>query len=212
MCTTNLTQFNITEKLTEAYDPSLSPESPYPLDFLQSKLNLAAVLIPFLQVEGQWHLLFIRRTVNEKDRHGGQVAFPGGRCSPEDLDAYHAALRETYEETGIRPDVVTILGQLRDMITITGYRVTPIVGRIPWPYNVVLQPSEVSRIFTIPFFWLADPANREVRKRNILIQGQPIPVIYFKPYDGEILWGASARITLLLLEALGLSSSESRYG
>jgi len=98
------------------------------------------------------------------------------------------------------------------MVTITGYRVTPFVGVIPWPYPVKPQPSEVSRIFTIPFHWLADPDNRMIANRELQIQGDTIPVIHYKPYHGEVLWGVSARITLLLLETLGLSHPDIRYG
>jgi len=100
---------------------------------------------------------------------------------------------------------------LRDLLTITGYRVSPIVGLIPWPYPLKPQPSEVSRIFTIPLQWLADPDNRWVQSRDIRIQGKSIPVIYYRSYDSEVLWGASARITMLLLEALGLSQPGDRY-
>ncbi|MEA3352162.1 MAG: hypothetical protein U9Q82_16275 [Chloroflexota bacterium] len=63
----------------------------------------------------------------------------------------------------------------------------------------------------MPLKWLADPVNRETCKRDILYRGKPCPVIYFQPYDDEILWGASARMVMLLLEALGLSTPDERY-
>jgi 8-oxo-dGTP pyrophosphatase MutT (NUDIX family) len=207
----NLTPDHIHTKLSTAFDPHQSPESPYPNSLNNQPKQTAAVLIPFLEKETAWHLLFIRRTYHKNDRHGGQVAYPGGRCDPGEQDAETAALREASEEVGIKPSDVKILGKLRDMLTISNYRVTPIVGMIPWPYPLVPQPEEVSRIFTIPLRWLADPANREVQNRDVQFQGDPIPVIYFKPYDGETLWGASARITLLLLEAVGLSDPSARY-
>ena len=207
----NFTPAGITQKLTAAFNHHLQPESPYPDEFNAQLKQQAAVLMPFLQKEDQWHLLFIRRTFHKNDRHGGQVAYPGGRCDPGETDAKTAALREAYEEVGINPGDVRILGKLRDMLTITNYRVTPVVGKIPWPYDLTRQPEEVSRIFTIPLEWIADPQNREVRLRDVQFQGDPIPVIYFKPYDGETLWGASARMTMLLLEALGLSDPNDRY-
>jgi 8-oxo-dGTP pyrophosphatase MutT (NUDIX family) len=201
----------IEESLAKAYIPGLAPESPYPPEFKGPNILPAAVLLPFLIKEGRWHLLFIRRTFHEKDRHGGQVAFPGGRCNSKDRSVEDAALREAYEETGIVQTDVKILGKLRDLLTITGYQVTPIVGSIPWPYTLVPQPEEVSRIFTIPLHWLADPNNRVIRNREIHILGKSVPVIYYKPNNGETLWGASARITILLLEALGLSQPDNRY-
>lgn len=205
------TPSKMTQKLAQAFDPTLGPESPYPKEFIQARLQPASVLLPLLQKDQEWHLLFIRRTHNERDHHRGQVAYPGGRRNLEDTDSTHTALREACEETGITPKDVQVLGRLRDMVTITCYRVTPIVGVIPWPYPLVAQPSEVSRIFTIPLKWLVDPKNREARYREFLVQGKQVPVIYYQPYDGETLWGASARITLLFLESLGLSSPDERY-
>jgi 8-oxo-dGTP pyrophosphatase MutT (NUDIX family) len=207
----DLNETCIEKVLAKSLNPDLPPESPYPQEFVQTHILRAAVLLPFLRKEGQWHLLFIRRTFHEEDRHKGQVAFPGGRCNSQDQSAEAAALREAFEETGILPEDVKILGRLRDMLTITGYQVTPIVGAIPWPYHLIPQPEEVSRIFTVPLHWLADPNNRVIRNREIQIQGKSVPVIYFKQYEGEILWGASARITMLLLEALGFSRPEERY-
>ena len=145
------------------------------------------------------------------DRHSGQVAFPGGRCETLDPDAETAALREAQEEVGVDPTDVQILGRVRDMLTITNYRVSPVVGVVPWPYKFVPQEKEVDRIFTIPLNWLSNPDHYEVRMRGLQFLGQDVPVIYFQKYDGELLWGASARITLLLLEALGLADSENRY-
>ncbi len=207
----NFNESLIAYLLDEAIDPKFQPETPYPPGFLQRKPLNAAVLIPLLRQDQEWHLLFIRRTYHEHDPHKGQVAFPGGRCNSTDKNFEDAALRESFEETGIHPEDVEILGRLRDMLTITGYLVRPIVGIIPWPYPVKPQPSEVSRIFTIPLQWLADSNNRQIQTRKFQIRGETIPVIYFKPYDGEVLWGASARIVVLLLEALGLSNSEDRY-
>ena len=206
-----LTKTEIRTRLAAAYTPGQRPESPYPADMLDTNPQPAAVLIPFLAKEDGWHLLFIRRTVMPHDRHSGQVAYPGGRCDPMDPNTEAAALREAQEEVGVNPGDVQILGRVQDMLTITNYRVTPIVGVIPWLYDFIPQEDEVDRIFTIPLKWLADPQNYEVRMRGLQLLGRDVPVIYFKKYDGELLWGASARITILLLEALGLATPDSRY-
>jgi 8-oxo-dGTP pyrophosphatase MutT (NUDIX family) len=206
-----LTKTDIRVRLQAAFSPGLPAESPYPEGMSNSNPQPAAVLIPFLEKDDGWHLLFIRRTVMPHDRHSGQVAFPGGRCDPEDPNAEAAALREAQEEVGVNPTDVEILGRVQDMLTITNYQVTPFVGIIPWPYEFTPQVEEVDRIFTIPLKWLANPKNYAVRMRGLQILGRDIPVIYFDKYDGELLWGASARITILLLEALGLAPSESRY-
>ena len=206
-----LKSVEISRKLGQSFKPQLPPESPYPNGYIQSRLVPASVLIPMFLQNDDWHLLFIRRSSHLSDRHRGQVAYPGGRAEPEDKTSEYTALREAWEETGINPKDVTILGRLRDLTTITGYSVTPFVGTIPWPYTLIPQPDEVSRIFSIPLLWLSNSKNREVRSREIQILGQEVPVIHFSPYDGETLWGASARITLLFLEAIGLSLPESRY-
>ncbi len=206
-----LSKNEIKQRLISNYHSQVEPESPYPIDFLEPNPRPAAVLIPFLEKEDGWHLLFIRRTVMPHDQHSGQVAFPGGRCDPADPDSETAALREAYEEIGVCSDDIQILGKLRDMLTITNYRVTPVVGAIPWPYSFIPQPEEVDRIFTIPLKWLSNPDHREIRMRGLQVLGKKIPVIYFQKFDGELLWGASARITLLLLEALGFARPNNRY-
>lgn len=164
----------------------------------------AAVLLPLLRQDDEWHLLYILRSVHEGDMHSGQVAFPGGRLEPEDASAAQAALREAQEEINLSPQQVRLLGNLEDFITISSYRVTPVVGVMPWPVALDPQPGEVQRIFTIPLPWLADPANREERER-IAPNGAPVQVVYFSHYDRELLWGITARITLNFLQALGLA-------
>lgn len=163
----------------------------------------AAVLIPFLKLSEQWHILFTRRTENVAD-HKGQVAFPGGAVEPGDISPAYTALREAREEIGLEPADVKLLGRLQELPTITNYCVTPIVGVMPWPYPLTLEADEVSRAFVIPLAWLADPSHHETRSRAFLGKNNRIPVIYFQPYDGELLWGVSAQITVNLLTALRL--------
>lgn len=194
-----LTEKEISERLAAASVPT---DGPYPDGLLKETLRSAAVLIPFVRVEGEWHLLLIRRAEHADDFHSGQVAFPGGGAHPGDPDPESTALRETYEEIGILPQDVRTLGRLNEFVTISSYRVTPVVGVIPWPYTFNIAQDEVSRVFTIPIAWLADPANSEIRSRELPPPYLPISVIYFRPYDGEVLWGASARFTQGLLNIL----------
>jgi hypothetical protein len=97
-----------------------------------------------------------------------------------------------------------LLGRMNDVITITHYRVTPVVGVIPWPYRVRLEPAEVERIFTIPLLWLAERANWYEQPVETEAMLRPFPVVRYHPYDKEVLWGVSARITQNLLTILGL--------
>ena len=178
-------------------------ESPYPSELLPEAPRPAAVLIPLLKREHDWHVLYTRRT-NTLAEHSGQVAFPGGRCDPQDVDLEATALREAQEEIGLHPLDVRILGRLNEFLTITNYRVTPIVAAIPWPYPFRLAEVEVSKVFTIPLLWLADPTHLEERQRKLPANYGTVSVLYYQPYEGEILWGASARITQALLTHLQL--------
>lgn len=162
----------------------------------------AGVLVPFVRIEESWHLLFIRRPASERDFHGGQVAFAGGKRDPEDPDITATALREAHEEIGIAPQDVQILGQLNPHHSISRFRIAPVVGTLPWPYNLNLNPEEVARAFTISLQWLAQPENHEIRYRHLADVPEPVPVVYFQEYDNEMLWGATARITLSLLNRL----------
>ncbi|MCL4166474.1 UNVERIFIED_CONTAM: hypothetical protein GTU68_064880 [Idotea baltica] len=162
----------------------------------------AAVLIPFLRIENSWHLLFIRRSIIENDMHSGQVAFAGGKQEETDQSPIDTALRETHEEIGIKPDDVNVLGELNPHFTVSRFEVTPVVATVRWPYELTLQTSEVSHAFTLPLEWLADEKNYEVRYRQIPNVEEPVPVLYFKEYGGELLWGATARMTHSLIKTL----------
>lgn len=183
-----------------------TPKAPY-LEFpalltrSQEKPKPAAVLIPLLRQDSAWHILLTRRR-DDLPEHSGQVAFPGGRADEGDATPEDTALRESREEIGLQPQDVVLLGRLQDYLTITNYLVRPVVGAIPWPYPLKLEAQEVSRAFTIPLNWLMDPTNHEERPRPFMDIQPPVKVIYFKHYDGELLWGASARLTLALIRAL----------
>ncbi|MCW8890840.1 MAG: CoA pyrophosphatase [Sedimenticola sp.] len=164
----------------------------------------ASVLIPLFREAGEWRVLFIRRSEHEDDHHSGQVAFPGGKLENVDSDAFDAALREAHEEIGLAPEHVSILGTLKEYHTISNYLVTPVVAEINWPVKLVLDSREVSRVFSIPVSWLADPENHRVSWRSLKGAEEEIPVIHFERYEGELLWGITAKLTVSLLNLIGL--------
>lgn len=202
-----LSDTEISARLQQAYHASDMrvdrSEAIYPSELLPDAPRPAAVLVPLLQEENGWHILYTRRNSTLAE-HSGQVAFPGGRSEPGDRTPEATALREAHEEIGLPPGSVHILGRLNDFITITNYAVTPVVGHIPWPFDMVVQHEEVSRVFTIPLEWLSNPLHHEVRKRSLQPLSGHVDVIYFQHYDGELLWGATARFTLTLLNVLGV--------
>jgi 8-oxo-dGTP pyrophosphatase MutT (NUDIX family) len=196
----DLTEDYIFEKLRIARDKNGTDEIYNENeDLLGKETKCAAVLIPLTRFEDEWHLLYTRRG-DKVETHKGQVSFPGGACDPGEQTPEQTALREAQEEIGIRPQDVRVLGWLTPMITITSFRVTPVVGVVPWPYAFRVEYAEVARVFTMPLAWLADKSNRW----EISLPGRKFGLIVYHPYDGELLWGATALMTDTFLKALGL--------
>ena len=163
------------------------------------KLQPAAVLVPLVWENDQWHLLFTRRTLHLAD-HSGQVSFPGGAWEERDGTLEQTALREAREEIGIDPASVAVLGKMARLDMISYFQVTPVVGVVSWPCSLTLSPIEVARVFSVPLGWLADPRNYEVRTRTI--EDQTLNLTDYHDYDGETIWGATAQITREFLRLL----------
>jgi 8-oxo-dGTP pyrophosphatase MutT (NUDIX family) len=188
----------ITQKLLEAQqnapDSDGYAEIPVKPD---THLKCAAVLVPLTYVQDEWHILFTRRT-DRVESHKGQVSFPGGACEEGETTPEQTALREAQEEIGMRPEDVTVLGRLSQLITISSFRVSPIVGIIPWPYTFKVAGVEVERVFTIPLLWLANKNNYW----EFSLRESDRSLIAYHPYDGELLWGATARMTVSFLNTI----------
>lgn len=151
-----------------------------------------------------WRTVLIQRTANPRDRHSGQISFPGGRWEEsdgEDLGA--AALREAHEEIGVSPLEVELLGRLTELyIPVSNFVVHPFVGRLLGPPDFRPQPGEVEKILTPPLDLFREAANR---KKTDLTVGQGI-LIRDVPYfdvEGHVLWGATAMILNEFLAVMG---------
>jgi 8-oxo-dGTP pyrophosphatase MutT (NUDIX family) len=151
-------------------------------------LRPASVLVPVVEREGGLTVLFTRRTAHLHD-HAGQISFPGGRAEPEDPTPEHTALREAEEEIGLAPDRVEVLGTISHYVTVTGYRVTPVVGLVRPPLDLVPDDFEVAEIFEVPLDFLLDPANH---LRNSMMMNGWRRHYFAMPYRQYYIWGATA--------------------
>lgn len=159
----------------------------------------AAVLIPIFQYPEELKVLFTRRTAHLR-HHSGQVAFPGGGVEPRDASLEETALRETREEIGLDPARVEVIGRLHDYhARVSGYRITPVVGVVTLPVELVPDPNEVDEIFEVPLEFLLDPTNHAQELRETQSGRRNVSVI---EYDGHRIWGATAAIVIELCRRL----------
>jgi 8-oxo-dGTP pyrophosphatase MutT (NUDIX family) len=172
-------------------------------------LKPAAVLVPLFYKEGQYHVLFTKRS-HGLVFHRGQVCFPGGGPEPHDSSLLQTALREAEEEIGLKAKDVEILGELDDNLTLTsGYVISPFVAFIPHPYPFKLNHKEVEEIFSVPLLTLMDGNN--FRQDYYPTENKSGPG-YAYEYGGHIIWGATARILRQLTELLRSETESGALG
>jgi 8-oxo-dGTP pyrophosphatase MutT (NUDIX family) len=154
----------------------------------------AAVLVPLVNRPDGLAVVLTERSADLPD-HAGQISFPGGRVEPEDADAGAAALREAEEEIGLPRERVTLLGSLADYETVTGYRVTPVVGWVEPPFVLKPDPLEVADIFEVPLSFLLDPTNQQ---RHFRMLGEIRRDYFAIPFRERYIWGATAAMLMIL--------------
>src|SRR5882762_6101310 len=155
------------------------------------EIRPAAVLVPVVKREQELTVLLTRRAAHLHD-HAGQISFPGGRADEGDASPRATALRETFEEIGLAEDVVDVIGELPEYITVTRYRVTPIVALIERPFALTLDHFEVEEAFEVPLAFLMDPRNHE---RRLVTIGDRPRTFYAMPFTAGqryFIWGATA--------------------
>ncbi len=159
----------------------------------------AAVLL-LLTDRGGPHVLFAKRT-EQVAHHKGQISFPGGLVETWDGSRLETALREAREEIGLPPEAVEVIGTLDDTETrATRFVITPFVGVVREPVRYAPDGREIEKVLEVPLAALLDPANFRVEMWER--DGEVHPV-YFYAYDGETIWGATARILKQFLDLLG---------
>ena len=158
----------------------------------------AAVLIGMVAHPEGPSIILTERTAH-LDNHAGQVSLPGGKIEPGDGGPAEAALRETFEEIGLAPERIELLGCLRPHDTISGFRVYPFVGWIDDPGEFVLDEHEVAGLFEVPLDFVLDPENHT---RDSLTVDGVVHHFYVLPYLGHRIWGATAGMLVELAQVL----------
>jgi 8-oxo-dGTP pyrophosphatase MutT (NUDIX family) len=152
----------------------------------------AAVLVPLVERESGLTVLLTQRAATLKD-HAGQISFPGGRIEPNDVDAWHAALREAHEEIGLSESHVEFAGYLPDHWVVTGFRVTPAVGFVSPLYELRIATDEVHDVFEVPLEFILNAANHRPRLGRL----GDVPIEFYDIQYGErLIWGATAGMLL----------------
>jgi 8-oxo-dGTP pyrophosphatase MutT (NUDIX family) len=176
---------------------------------LQRRLNppdnakKGCVLLTLWEEQGAWHTALIRRTENPRDRHSGQISFPGGRHDDGDGSFAFTALREAHEEIGIPPDHVEILGTLTELyIPVSNFSVYPFIGLLRQAPSFKLQVGEVEQVFSVPLIQFQNPDFQTTA--DVMVGGQLLvrEVPCFMVEDRPV-WGATA---MILSEFLALLS------
>jgi 8-oxo-dGTP pyrophosphatase MutT (NUDIX family) len=167
-----------------------------------SGAKVACVLNLLHRHEGQWRTVLIQRTENPRDRHSGQVSFPGGRYEESDGDLVNVALREAHEEVGVSPLEVEVLGRLTELyIPVSNFVVHPFVGVLLGRPDFRPQPGEVQTILTPALDTFAGQQNRKMTDLTIN-QGVTLKSVPYFDVDGRVVWGATAMILSEFMELL----------
>src|SRR6266566_7038530 len=160
----------------------------------------ASVLIGLFDQKNEIHVAFIRRASTLR-AHGGEIAFPGGAADVSDVSPIVTALREAQEEIGLDPSRVEVLGIMPPVFTVvSNFLITPVVGYLPeGPGILRLQMSEIAEIIFLPLQGLADPS---IYHTEQWVRDDVPHTVSFFDYGSYRIWGATARMLIMLLELL----------
>ncbi len=157
----------------------------------------AAVLVAV--VMGAEPSVLLTKRTSHLARHPGQISFPGGRIDPDDSGPEAAALREAFEEIGLEPASVEVLGRLTDHVTGTGYRITPVLAVVGAGLTYTVSAHEVEAIFELPMRVVLDPTAPRRQRQHV---GGVWRDYWVWPHPEHFIWGATAAILVQLAERL----------
>ena len=166
-----------------------------------SDYKRAAVLVPIYLENNQWYILFTRRT-EKVTHHKNEISFPGGGFDEGvDSNITETAIREIEEEIGCTN--IEVIGLLDDIFTISGYIVTPVVGKITNSVDANCKyenSDEIQYIINVPLKKVANPL--KFWTQEFTYSEDQLYHVPFFDYEGEIIWGATGRILLNFLRVI----------
>lgn len=157
----------------------------------RADIRQAAVFIPLVERPDGVHVMFTRRAAHLYN-HAGQICFPGGRIEDTDPDFVQAALRETWEEVGVEPRFIELIGTQPSFLTSTRYTMKPVIGALRPGYTLVPDRSEVEEIFEVPIATLLNP---QLHRLHEIRPTDGLPRHFFSVSWGNyFIWGATAAL------------------
>ena len=175
-------------------DQSISEQSGVP----------AAVLLP-LSLRGDGLSVVLTRRSQHVAHHKGEMCFPGGVREARDADVRATALREAWEEVGIPPESVEVVGELETVQTRTGFTIKPVVGYIPVSFPLRINPREIAEVVDVPFSALTAASN--LREDAVWHDGALTRSCSYV-YQGRVIHGATARILHQLVTLLAYAQGK----
>lgn len=177
-----------------------------------------AVILPLIRQGDDFLVLFEKRSMNLNNQPG-EICFPGGRCEPEDHGAKNTAIRETCEELGLRPEDLEVLAELDIMVSPFGILIIPFLAIIKNPDAIQPNADEVEKVFCVPLSYLMthEPLRHQMGLSvsfpddfplELIPQGKNYPFRqgilpqYFYIWEGEVIWGLTARILHHFIEMI----------
>ncbi|MFM6947826.1 MAG: NUDIX hydrolase [Aquirufa sp.] len=156
---------------------------------IKNNAKEAAVLVIINQISGEEDKVIVIKRNEYDGPHSGQIALPGGKKDPTDIDLVETAYREVEEELGLDLRNFVLKPINPHWVIVSNFWVQPYFTIVNKKLEFNLNKREINRIFEIPVSFLQDVGNLQAHQINILKKNYWAPL--FK-YDNEIIWGATA--------------------
>lgn len=164
-----------------------------------SSVKMSSVLV-LLYPEGDRLYTCLTKRPSTMKHHPGQISFPGGKVEKEDLSAEMAALRESREEVGIDPSTIEILGKLSDLyVEVSQFSIQPFLAWADKKPDFVVDFQEVEELILFPVSDFV--VNETILETELQTVSGLLRVKYY-PFNGAVIWGATAMILAELIELL----------